>query len=44
VIRVYAETQGVPAGKYLVDAASHEIRYVVDPGIGGRIRDYRATN
>jgi putative OPT family oligopeptide transporter len=41
VIRVYVETQGVPAGKYLVDAASHEIRYVVDPGIGGRIHEYR---
>src|SRR3989442_81032 len=37
VIRVYVQTQGVPPGKYLVDPASHEIRYVVDPGIGGRI-------
>jgi len=41
VIRVYVETQGVPPGKYLVDPTSHEIRYVVDPGIGGRIREYR---
>ncbi|HEV2670180.1 MAG TPA: oligopeptide transporter, OPT family [Gemmatimonadales bacterium] len=41
VIRVYVETQGVPPGKYLVDPASHEIRYVVDPGIGGRIHEYR---
>jgi len=40
VVRVYVETGGVPAGKYLVDPASHEIRYVVDPGIGGRIREY----
>ena len=40
VVRVYVEKQGVPAGKYLVDPASHEIRYVVDPGIGGRIREY----
>jgi putative OPT family oligopeptide transporter len=40
VVRVYVETQGVPAGKYLVDPASHEIRYVVDPGIGGRFREY----
>src|SRR5213083_2860058 len=40
VIRVYVETQGVPPGKYLVDPASHEIRYVVDPGIGGRIHEY----
>ncbi len=38
VIRVYAETDGVPPGKYLVDSASRQIRYVVDPGIGGRIR------
>jgi putative OPT family oligopeptide transporter len=41
VIRVYVETQGVPPGKYLVDPASHEIRYVVDPGIGGRMHEYR---
>jgi putative OPT family oligopeptide transporter len=40
VIRVYVETQGVPPGKYLVDQSSREIRYVVDPGIGGRIREY----
>src|SRR5207247_422080 len=41
VIRVYVATQGVHPGKYLVDPASHEIRYVVDPGIGGRIHEYR---
>src|SRR5258705_7929332 len=41
VIRVYVETQGGPPGKYLVDPALHEIRYVVDPGIGGRIHQYR---
>src|SRR5207245_5299038 len=40
VVRVYVETQGVPPGKYLVDPASHEIRYLVDPGIGGRAREY----
>jgi putative OPT family oligopeptide transporter len=40
VIRVYAETNGVPPGKYLVDSTSRQIRYVVDPGIGGRIRRY----
>ena len=40
VVRVYLQTQGVPPGKYLVDPASHEIRYVVDPGIGGRFREY----
>ena len=41
VIRVYVETQGVPPGKYLIDPASREIRYVVDPGIGGRMHEYR---
>jgi len=41
VIRVYVETQGVPPGKYLIDPASREIRYVVDPGIGGRFHEYR---
>src|SRR5437016_8346421 len=41
VARVYVETQAVPPGKYLVDPASHEIRYVVDPGIGGRVLEYR---
>ena len=41
VIRVYVETQGVPPGKYLIDPGSREIRYVVDPGIGGRIHEYR---
>ena len=40
VVRVYVETNGVPPGRYLVDQASHEIRYVVDPGIGGRVREY----
>jgi putative OPT family oligopeptide transporter len=41
VLRVYAATNGVPPGKYLVDRAAHEIRYVVDPGIGGRIHEYQ---
>jgi len=40
VIRVFVETQGVPPGKYLVDQATREIRYVIDPGIGGRMREY----
>lgn len=40
VVRVYVETNGVPAGRYLVDQTSREIRYVVDPGIGGRMREY----
>jgi hypothetical protein len=41
VVRVYVVTQGVAAGKYLMDPKTHELRYVLDPGIGGRIRDYR---
>jgi len=40
VARVYVATSGVLPGKYLIDPASHEIRYVVDPGIGGRVREY----
>ena len=40
VMRVYVATNGVPPGKYLVDTTAHEIRYVVDPGIGGRLREY----
>jgi putative OPT family oligopeptide transporter len=34
VLRLREPTQGVPAGKYLVDAAGH-IRYLEDPGING---------
>ena len=41
VVRVYAETNGVPPGKYLVDPTTREIRYVVDPGIGGRFHEYQ---
>jgi len=40
VVRVYVVTEGVVAGKYLMDPATHELRYVVDPGIGGRIHEY----
>jgi uncharacterized oligopeptide transporter (OPT) family protein len=40
LLRVYVETSGVPPGKYLVDTTTREIRYVVDPGIGGRMREY----
>jgi hypothetical protein len=29
----------VQAGKYLVDPATKEVAYLVDPGIGGRIRE-----
>ncbi len=40
VVRVYVVTEGVAAGKYLMEPATHELRYVVDPGIGGRIHEY----
>jgi putative OPT family oligopeptide transporter len=39
VIRVNTPTQGVQPGKYLVDPTTREIGYLVDPGIGGRIRE-----
>jgi putative OPT family oligopeptide transporter len=39
VVRVNLPTQGVLPGKYLVDPATREIAYLVDPGIGGRIRE-----
>src|SRR2546422_11047073 len=41
VVRVYVVTEGVAAGEYLMDPATHELRYGVDPGIGGRIHEYR---
>jgi putative OPT family oligopeptide transporter len=44
VVRIYVETNGVPAGRYLVDPTSHEIRYVIDPGIGGRIHEVDGRN
>jgi len=37
---VHTETMS-PFGIGGVDPAAHDIRYVVDPGIGGRIREYR---
>src|SRR6058998_1706510 len=40
IVRVYVVTQGVAAGKYLMDPKTHELRYVLDPGIGGRIREF----
>jgi putative OPT family oligopeptide transporter len=40
VIRVFVATNGVPPGKYLVDTTTRQIRYVIDPGIGGRMREY----
>jgi putative OPT family oligopeptide transporter len=39
VVRVNIPTDGVQPGKYLLDPASHEVAYLVDPGIGGRIRE-----
>ena len=39
VLRVNIPTQGVVPGKYLVDPATREIGYLVDPGIGGRIHE-----
>ena len=39
VVRVNLPTQGVQPGKYLVDPATREVAYLVDPGIGGRIRE-----
>ena len=41
VVRVYVITEGVPAGKYLMDAGSGELRYLLDPGIGGRRHEYQ---
>ena len=39
VVRVNIPTQGVLPGKYLIDPQSHEVAYLVDPGIGGRVRE-----
>jgi putative OPT family oligopeptide transporter len=39
VVRVNVPTQGIQPGKYLIDTQSHEVAYLVDPGIGGRIRE-----
>jgi putative OPT family oligopeptide transporter len=39
VVRVNLPTQGVQPGKYLIDPATHEVAYLVDPGIGGRVRE-----
>jgi putative OPT family oligopeptide transporter len=41
VVRVYVVTEAVAAGKYLMDPATHELRYVLDPGIGGRVHEYQ---
>jgi uncharacterized oligopeptide transporter (OPT) family protein len=39
VVRVNVPTQGIQPGKYLLDPQSHEVAYLVDPGIGGRVRE-----
>jgi uncharacterized oligopeptide transporter (OPT) family protein len=39
VVRVNIPTQGIQPGKYLVDPQTNEVAYLVDPGIGGRIRE-----
>src|SRR4051812_5827515 len=39
VVRVNLPTEGIQPGKYLLDPASHEVAYLVDPGIGGRPPD-----
>ncbi|MBA3520984.1 MAG: oligopeptide transporter, OPT family [Gemmatimonadales bacterium] len=39
VVRVNIPTQGIVPGKYLLDPRSNEVAYLVDPGIGGRVRE-----
>jgi putative OPT family oligopeptide transporter len=39
VVRVNLPTDGVQPGKYLLDPATKEVAYLIDPGIGGRIRE-----
>jgi hypothetical protein len=39
VVRVNIATQGITPGKYLLDPQSHEVAYLVDPGIGGRVHE-----
>jgi hypothetical protein len=39
VVRVNIPTEGIQPGKYLVDPQTNEVAYLVDPGIGGRIRE-----
>src|SRR3954452_11845085 len=39
VVRVNIPTQGVQPGKYRLDPGTHEVAYLVDPGIGGRVRE-----
>ena len=34
--RVYTVQGDVPVGRYLLDRSTNEVRYLIDPGIGGR--------
>jgi hypothetical protein len=38
-VRVNLPTEGVLPGKYLVDPETREVAYLIDPGIGGRVRE-----
>jgi putative OPT family oligopeptide transporter len=39
VVRVNLPIEGIMPGKYLIDPGTREVAYLVDPGIGGRIRE-----
>ena len=39
VLRVNLPTEGVVPGTYLVDPTTNEIAFLVDPGIGGRVKE-----
>jgi len=39
VVRVNTPTDGVQPGKYLLDPATKQIAFLIDPGIGGRVRE-----
>jgi putative OPT family oligopeptide transporter len=39
IVRVNIPTEGVQPGKYLLDPQTREVSYLVDPGIGGRVRE-----
>ena len=39
VVRVNVPVEGIQPGKYLIDPTTREVAYLVDPGIGGRVRE-----
>ncbi|MGH7516203.1 MAG: OPT family oligopeptide transporter [Gemmatimonadales bacterium] len=43
VLRVNLPTEGVAPGKYLVDPKTNEIAFLVDPGIGGRVKELNGS-